>query len=58
MDFISIFTFFGVYFGSFLIGFILWLIYGILKKDLPLILANSVTLVFSGTILFLKLKYK
>jgi len=39
-------------------GIILWLIYGILIKDLPVILANGVTLVFTSSILFLIIKYK
>ncbi len=39
-------------------GICLWLVYGILRSDLPLILANAVTLVLAGTILVLKLKYK
>ncbi len=40
------------------IGIILWLTYGVIKNDLPIILANGVTLVFAATILFLKIKYK
>ncbi len=40
------------------IGICLWLVYGILRGDLPLILANAVTLVPAGTILVFKLKYK
>lgn len=39
-------------------GIVLWLIYGVFKNDLPIILANGVTLVFAATILFLKIKYK
>ncbi len=39
-------------------GIILWLIYGVFKNDLPIILANGITLVFAATILFLKIKYK
>ncbi|MCD4833962.1 MAG: SemiSWEET transporter [Bacteroidales bacterium] len=39
-------------------GIVLWLIYGVFKNDLPIILANGVTLVFAVTILFLKIKYK
>jgi MtN3 and saliva related transmembrane protein len=39
-------------------GVVLWLIYGILVEDLPLILANGVTLCLAGTILVLKLRYK
>jgi len=39
-------------------GIVLWLIYGILIDDLPLVLANAVTLGLAGTILVLKLRYK
>ena len=38
-------------------GVILWLIYGILTSDLPVILANAVTLVFALSILYFKLLY-
>ena len=38
-------------------GILLWLIYGLKKKDWPLILANTVTLIFAGIVLFLKLFY-
>lgn len=39
-------------------GVLLWLIYGILRNDWPVILANAVTLLFAATILFLKIRYK
>ena len=39
-------------------GVFLWLAYGILVKDLPIILANGITLIFTATILFLIIKYK
>lgn len=39
-------------------GISLWLIYGICLKDLPMILANGISLIFTGTIFILKLKYK
>ena len=38
-------------------GIVLWLINGFLMMDLPLILANAVTLVLVGTILWLKLRH-
>ena len=38
-------------------GIILWLIYGLKKKDWPLIVANIVTLLLSGSVLILKLFY-
>ena len=40
------------------VGIILWIIYGFLLWDLPLILANSITFVFVLVILFFKFKYK
>ncbi|MGB0864817.1 MAG: SemiSWEET transporter [Saprospiraceae bacterium] len=40
----------------FVIGIALWLVYGLLKNDLPLILANIITLIFSSIILFYKIK--
>ncbi len=40
------------------IGVFLWTVYGILIKDIPLVLANSITFLFTATILILKIKYK
>jgi MtN3 and saliva related transmembrane protein len=37
-------------------GVALWLAYGVLRADLPLILANTVTLALSGTVLVLKIR--
>lgn len=39
------------------IGVFLWLVYGLLINDLPLILANFITLMLSSSVLFLKIKY-
>ena len=39
-------------------GILLWLAYGIAISNLPVILANSVTIIFTGTILFIKIRYK
>ena len=39
-------------------GVSLWLVYGFLIKDLPLILANLVTLILVSSVLFFKLKHK
>jgi MtN3 and saliva related transmembrane protein len=38
------------------VGLMLWLIYGILLNDLPLILANFITLIPAITILVLKIR--
>jgi MtN3 and saliva related transmembrane protein len=39
-------------------GVFLWIIYGILIGDVPLILANGITFIFTATILFLIIKHK
>lgn len=41
-----------------MVGLALWLTYGILLSNLPIIVANSVSLGFSVLILGLKIKYK
>lgn len=38
-------------------GLILWLTYGIMIESLPVILANVVTLILSGAIIALKIRY-
>ena len=40
------------------LGIFFWLIYGIIKNDLPIILANLVTFIFSTIILFYKINEK
>jgi MtN3 and saliva related transmembrane protein len=39
-------------------GMILWLIYGILINEIPIIAANGVSLILALTMVFLKVKYK
>jgi len=39
-------------------GILLWLIYGILIGDIPIIIANGVTLALALSILYFKLTYK
>ncbi|KYC52836.1 MAG: PQ loop repeat protein [Candidatus Methanofastidiosum methylothiophilum] len=39
-------------------GIILWFIYGILKNDLPIILANGISLFLVLIVLGLKIRYK
>lgn len=41
----------------FISGVILWLIYGILRMDIPVMVANAVTLVLASIILYFKIKY-
>ena len=38
-------------------GIFLWLIYGVILRDVPLIAANGTTFVLSGTILYFKLRH-
>jgi MtN3 and saliva related transmembrane protein len=45
-------------FSLFSAGIVLWLIYGILLRSLPLILSNVITLVLSLTIIGLKIRYR
>ena len=39
------------------LGLALWLVYGLLSGDAPLVAANAITMVLAGGILFMKLKY-
>lgn len=39
-------------------GILLWLIYGILIRDLPIILTNLATLSLAASILYFKISYK
>lgn len=39
-------------------GLFLWFIYGSVTKNLPIIIANAITLLFASIILVLKIKYK
>ena len=46
--------------GMFLVmvlGLALWLAYGLLSGDAPLVAANAITMVLAGGILFMKLRY-
>jgi len=44
-------------YAIFTAGVALWLIYGLLTGDLPLVAANAVTLALAGAILILKLRH-
>jgi MtN3 and saliva related transmembrane protein len=44
-------------FAAFTAGVALWLAYGILKQELPIIVWNAVTLALAGAILAMKLKF-
>ncbi len=43
---------------TFIMGLLLWLVYGMILGALPIIIANSVTLCFNLVILWLKIKYR
>jgi MtN3 and saliva related transmembrane protein len=43
-------------FAIFTAGVVAWLAYGILRNDLPVIIANAVTVVLAGTVLYVKLR--
>lgn len=45
-------------YSTFTTGVFLWLVYGILIKDTPLIIANIITFIFAATILIMKIRYK
>ncbi len=45
-------------FGVFAIGVFLWLVYGILERNLPLILSNSFTLVLAAGVLALTFRFR
>lgn len=44
-------------FAAFTLGVCLWLAYGIVKQEPPIILWNAVTLVLAGAILAMKVKF-
>lgn len=44
-------------YSMFTAGVFLWLVYGLMLRDLPIIAANSVTFALAFTILVLKIKY-
>jgi MtN3 and saliva related transmembrane protein len=45
-------------FVAFAAGVALWLVYGILKQEPPIIVWNAVTLALAAAILVMKLKYR
>ncbi|TDT43716.1 MtN3 and saliva related transmembrane protein [Maribacter spongiicola] len=40
------------------IGVLLWTVYGIMKKDVPIILTNGISTLLNSTMLFLILKFR
>jgi MtN3 and saliva related transmembrane protein len=45
-------------FSLFCLGVFLWLVYGIMVNDIPVIAANMITLMLASTLLFFKLRFK
>jgi len=45
-------------FSIFCLGVTLWLVYGIMVQDVPVIAANLLTLMLASTLLFFKLRFK
>ncbi len=44
-------------FAGFSLGVLLWLVYGIMREDIVVILFNAITLVLAGAILFFKIRF-
>lgn len=42
----------------FTLGVALWLVYGLILMNGPMIFANIITLILASTVLYLKIKYK
>jgi MtN3 and saliva related transmembrane protein len=45
-------------FSLFCLGVLLWLVYGLIVMDIPVIAANLLTLMLASTLLFFKLRFK
>lgn len=45
-------------YSIFTLGTFLWFMYGILSNNLPVALANSITLIFASIILIYKIRFK
>jgi MtN3 and saliva related transmembrane protein len=45
-------------FSLFCLGVALWLVYGLMVKDLPVIAANLITLMLASILLFFKLRWR
>jgi MtN3 and saliva related transmembrane protein len=45
-------------FAAFCVGVTLWLVYGVVKGEVAIIVTNAVTLVLGAAIVWMKLKFK
>ncbi len=43
---------------AFATGVALWLVYGLLKRDMPVIVANAITLVLAGALVVMKYRFR
>ena len=48
----------SVMYSLFTFGTLMWLEYGFLCDDIPIIIANAITLILAAIILYYKLRYK
>jgi len=44
-------------FGLLFVGILMWTVYGILRKDLPVIAANGISLMLVSVMLFFKARF-
>ena len=44
-------------FAAFTVGVAMWLAYGVVRNELPIILWNAVTLVLAGAIVVMKIRF-
>lgn len=42
----------------YVVGMSMWLTYGIIRSDIPIVVTNAVALAFHGLMLFFKIKFK
>ena len=45
-------------FGILIVGVALWVVYGIIEKDLPIIATNATSLCLNGIMLYLMVRYR
>lgn len=45
-------------FSMFTAGVLLWLVYGLLSKNAPIVIANLLTLILAVSLLYMKFKFK
>lgn len=42
----------------YILGFSMWITYGVIRSDVPIIVTNSLSITITAIMIFLKLKYK